>query len=226
MSFDYKLFKEWPERVKQRMKELSLTQEMLAKQMEVTRGAIAHYLGGRRVPPTKQFQKLAKILQTDPIWLQYGIDPAKYPEAAKAYKLEIDPLNSITPIPILTWKQIAETSDLEDIDKIKQVEYIPHLYTDELGHYALRVKGDAMTATSGHITSFREGDIIQVDQAAQPRHNDYVVIVLPDAKEATFRQYIIEGGERYLKPINTQYPLIKVDDKVRFCGVVIYRITD
>jgi SOS-response transcriptional repressor LexA len=225
MTFDYKLFKEWPERVKLRMKELSLTQEMLAKQMEVTRGAIAHYLGGRRVPPTKQFQKLARILQTDPVWLQYGIDPAKDPEAAKAYKKEMDPLNPITPIPILTWKLIAETADLEELDKIqRKIEYLPHLYTDELGHYAVRVKGDAMTATSGHMTSFREGDIVQVDQAAHPRHNDYVVVVLPDATEATFRQFIVEGGEKYLKPINPQYPLIQVSDDTRFCGVAIYHI--
>lgn len=224
MKFDYKLFKEWPERVKQRLKELSMTQDVLAKQMEVTRGAIAHYLSGRRVPPTKQFQKLAEILEVDPIWLQYGIDPNKDPERAKFGINELDPLNPITPIPIVTWKQIAEIPDLEDIDKLKRVEYVPHLYTDELGHYALRIKGDAMTATSGHMVSFREGDIIQVDQAAQPKHNDYVVVVLPGAKEATLRQYIVEGGVQYLKPLNPQYPLGEVDNNTRFCGVAVYHI--
>jgi transcriptional regulator with XRE-family HTH domain len=137
--------------------------------MEVTRGAIAHYLGGRRVPPIKQFQRLAKILQVDPIWLQYGIDPNKDPEKAKFGIKEIDPLNPITPIPILTWEQIAEIPDLEDIDKLKNVEYVPHLYTDELGHYGLRIQSDAMTSPSGYMVSFREGDIIQADQAAKPR---------------------------------------------------------
>lgn len=224
MSFDYKLFKEWPERVKSRLKELSMTQDELAQQMEVTLGAIAHYLGGRRVPPTKQFQKLAKILQVDPIWLQYGVKVDNDPNKPKPYFTEIDPCNPITPIPIITWKQVAETSNLEDIDKLKKVEYIPHLYTDELGHYALRIKGDAMTASSGHMVSFREGDIIQIDQAAKPRHNDYVVVVLTGAKEATFRQYIIDGGIRYLKPLNQQFPLIEVDNKTRFCGVAVYHI--
>lgn len=224
MNFDYQLFKKWPERAKQRLKELSMTQDMLAKQMELTLGAISHYLGGRRTPPTKQFQKLAAILKVDPIWLQYGIDPQKDPESAKTYKTEIDPQNPITPIPILTWKQIAELQNLEDVDKVKRVEYLPHLYTDELGHYALRIKGDAMTAVSGHMISFREGDIIQVDQAANPRHNDYVVVVLSGAKEAILRQYIVEGGVCYLKPLNSQYSLITVDDSIRFCGVAIYHI--
>jgi len=224
MSFDYKLFKGWPDRVKQRLKELSMTQDMLAKKMEVTLSAIAHYLGGRRTPPTRQFQKLAAILQVDPIWLQYGIDPSKEPEKAKFGIKEIDPMNPVNPIPILTWKQIAELPNLEDIDKLKQVEYVPHLYTDELGHYGLRIQGDAMTAPSGYMISFREGDIIQVDQAANPRHNDYVVIVLPGAKEAILRQYTVEGGKKYLKPLNPQYPLIEADENIRFCGVSIYRI--
>jgi len=224
MTFDYKLFKEWPERVKQRLKELSMTQDMLAKQMEVTLGAIAHYLGGRRTPPTKQFQRLAEILKVDPIWLQYGITHDNDPSKPKPYFKEIDPLNPITPIPILTWKQIAEIPNLEDIDKLKRVEYIPHLFTDELGHYGLRIKGDAMTAPSGYMASFREGDIIQVDQAANPRHNDYVVVVLLKAKEAILRQHTVEGGKQYLKPLNPQYPLIEVDNTIRFCGVTVYHI--
>lgn len=222
MSVDYELFKDWPGRVKSRLKELSMTQDDLARAMQITRGAIAHYLGGRRVPPIRQFQKLAQILKVDPVWLYYGVQPD--PEKPKPYFTAIDQVNPITPIPILTWKQVAETSDLEQIDKLKKVEYIPHLYTDELGHYALRIKGDAMTALSGHMVSFREGDIIQIDQAAKPRHNDYVVVVLNGAKEATFRQYIVDGGVPYLKPINPQFPLIEVDDKARFCGVAVYHI--
>src|SRR5262249_19242502 len=158
-----------PERVKKRLKELSMTQDTLAKELEVTRGAIAHYLSGRRVPPLKQFQKLAQILKVDPVWLQYGIEPGT--DSARKHLPEIDPMNPITPIPIVSWKQIAEIPDLENIDKLKNIEYVPHLYTDELGHYALRIKGDAMTAQSGHMVSFREGEIIQVDQAKLPRHN-------------------------------------------------------
>lgn len=222
MKFDYKLFKEWPDRVKKRLKELSMTQDDLAKKMEVTRGAIAHYLGGRRVPPTKQFQKLAEILKVDPVWLQYGVDQSNTEN--KKYFPEIDTLNPVTRIPILSWKQIANTPDLENLDKLQISEYVPHLLTDELGHYALRVQGDAMTAPSAYMPSFREGDIIQVDQAKQPKHNDYVIAVLPGSDEAILRQYVAEGGKQYLKPLNQQYPLVDVDDGVRFCGVAVYRI--
>lgn len=223
-QFDYKLFKQWPQRIKARLKELGMTQDTLAKQLEVTRGAIAHYLSGRRVPPMKQFQKLAEILKVNPVWLQYGVDISKDTEKAGTYMTEIDPLNPPNRIPILSWKQVANAPDLEDFDKMYIKEYVPHLFTDELGHYALRIQGDAMTAPSGYMVSFREGDLIQVDQAKRPQHNDFVVTVLPGANEAALRQYVEEGGMRYLKPLNPQYPLIEVDDRVRFCGVAIYRI--
>ena len=68
---------DWTLRIKTRMKELNMTQEMLASKMSITRGAITHYLSGRRVPPLKQFQKLAVILKVDPAWLQYGTTDSK-----------------------------------------------------------------------------------------------------------------------------------------------------
>lgn len=220
MGLDYKLFKEWPERAKSRMKELSMTQDMLAKQMSVTRSAIGHYLAGRRTPHMEQFQKLAEILKVDLIWLQFGIDTNKNPELANKYLPETNPLPS--PIPILTWKQVAN-EDLQNLDKLNP-EYLPNLYTDKLNLYALRIKGDTMTSPSGHMIGFREGDIIQVDPCEEPKDGDFVVAVLPGANEATFKQYVIDGGIRYLKPLNPQYPLITIDDKTKICGVATYSI--
>jgi SOS-response transcriptional repressor LexA len=223
MTFDYELLKQWPERVKMRLKELSMTQDMLAEQMQVTRGAIAHYLGGRRAPPLKQFQKMARILKVEPAWLQYGIDPNNEREKAEALLKELESSPQLHPIPILTWEQIANPFNIGELDLLT-AEYLPHIFTDKIGHYGLRIQGDAMTAPSGYMVSFREGDIIQVDQVATPKHNDYIVAVLPEAKEAILRQFVIEGGVSYLKPLNPQYPLIEVNETIRFCGVVVYRI--
>lgn len=66
----------WASRIRERMSELQLTQEELANKLGVTRGAITHYLSGRRVPPLRQFHKLAAVLKTDPAWLQFGAPTA------------------------------------------------------------------------------------------------------------------------------------------------------
>ncbi len=54
----------WYERAKARMTELGVTQDDLKKPLEVeTRGAVGHYLNGRRDPSPHQLAALAKTLR-------------------------------------------------------------------------------------------------------------------------------------------------------------------
>src|SRR3990167_8203680 len=128
----------WSIRVKSRMKELGMTQEMLAGKMGVTRGAITHYLAGRRMPPLKQFQKLAAILKADPAWLQFGTARAKKHITSSICK---------NPIPILSWEQVADFVDVANIAKDELKEFVPNFYTDKPRWFALHVRGDSMTAS-------------------------------------------------------------------------------
>jgi len=95
------------------------------------------------------------------------------------------------------------------------------LYTDKARWYALQVKGDSMT-TSLARKSFQEGDILIIDPDATPTNNSFVIALLAKSKELTFKQYVVDGGICYLKPLNPQYPLIQIDDKTLICGVVVY----
>lgn len=64
---------EWYDRAKRRMRELGLTQEGLKKPLRVkTRGAVGHYLTGRRDPTPFQFAALATVLKTTTDWLLTG----------------------------------------------------------------------------------------------------------------------------------------------------------
>ena len=47
--------------------------------------------------------------------------------------------------------------------------------------------------------------------------------LLPRAKEETFKQYVIDGGVQYLKPLNPQYPIVQVDKGTHVFGLVIGR---
>ena len=202
----------WSTRVRERMKALGMTQEVLAEKMDITRGAITHYLAGRRQPPLKQFQKLAAILKVDPSWLQFGTSTAETP--GKANKKAIENINH--PLPILSWKQAAEfvNTNSEEIN-----EFLPHFYTDQSRWYGLRVMGDSMTASQGK--SFHEGDIIIVDPDKTPEHGNFVVGLLPNSNEPTFKQYVVDGGVSYLKPLNPQYPIVQIDKSTHIYGVII-----
>jgi SOS-response transcriptional repressor LexA len=72
--------------------------------------------------------------------------------------------------------------------------------------------------------NYREGDLVQFDTDIEPEHGKYVIAILAGANEAIFRQYVVDGGIKYLKPLNPQYPLIQIDDETRICGVMAYYI--
>jgi SOS-response transcriptional repressor LexA len=211
----------WTTRIKLRMKELGMTQEVLAHKMGVTRGAVTHYLAGRRVPPLRQFQKLAAILKADPAWLQFGTPSERKQNSIKMTTKKEKPEPAQSRIPVLSWEQVSEFIGTTQIagDEIK--EYLPNFYTDYPQWYALRIKGDAMTAPLGNSKSFHEGGIIIVDPEKNAAHGSYVIALLPYSKEATFKQYVIDGGVRYLKPLNPQYPITQIDDSTHICGVVV-----
>ena len=211
----------WADRIRSRMKELGLTQEELADKLGITRGAVTHYLAGRRVPPLNKFNEIAKVLKADAAWLQFGTIVDAEPTTKTGKNSQTTAHRSI---PILSWEQAAKNPQLRNLKQEDIKETIPHIFTDQLQWYALRVKGDSMVATSGNKT-FQEGDIIVIDPDRAPEHGDHVIAVLPKAKEATFKQYVIDGGIRYLKPLNTQYPLAKAEKQTIFCGVVINKIS-
>jgi SOS-response transcriptional repressor LexA len=90
--------------------------------------------------------------------------------------------------------------------------------------FALRVKGDSMVDASGNGPSFPEGISIVVEPDAEPRHKRFVVVKSNDEAEATFKQLIIDGGDMYLKPLNTAYKTKPFPADGRICGVVVQAV--
>jgi len=75
------------------------------------------------------------------------------------------------------------------------------------------------TCMVGEMTdSFPDGSIIIVEPEMQPLHGDYV-IAINDRDETTFKQFITDGSEVFLKPLNLRFP-IKPLGSARVIGVV------
>jgi len=83
--------------------------------------------------------------------------------------------------------------------------------------FALCVVGNSME------TEFREGEIVIVDPGREARSGDYVVAKIND-DEATFKQFIVDGGNVYLRPLNSDYPIIVVPKDKSF--VIVGRIVE
>lgn len=70
--------KNWQDRVRSVMREKGVTQDRLTSVLGVsTRGAVGHYLSGRREPSAAQLKALAEFLDVDIDWLLTGEGPKK-----------------------------------------------------------------------------------------------------------------------------------------------------
>ena len=203
----------WAARLKLKMKELGLTQEELARKLGVTRSAVAHYVQGTRHPPLKQMVKLAGILKVDPAWLQFG----KVQEHSA--NLKQSSIKTKNRIPILNWNQASSYSSDETYNS--KLEYFS---SNDIECYALQIKGDSMVSPSLQSISFTPGSYAIVDPNGIVTHGCYVIAAANNKKEVILRQYIEEGGVRYLKPLNSQYPLLQIEKSVKILGVVISNI--
>ena len=79
--------------------------------------------------------------------------------------------------------------------------------------YALQNIGDIMSP------EFSENCIIIIDPS-MPIHNEaYVIIDFKD--ELYFRQYFEENGKKLIKPINSQYDEIELNDDFKYRGCIV-----
>jgi DNA polymerase V len=82
--------------------------------------------------------------------------------------------------------------------------------------YALRVLGDSMEP------EFADGCIIIVDPGGAPRDRSYVVVEF--AGDVFFRQLLLEGERRYLKPLNPKYGSFELTPPYTIKGSVVQRV--
>lgn len=84
--------------------------------------------------------------------------------------------------------------------------------------FALRVEGDSMEAAHG--PSFPHGAIVVFDPEQAAINNSFVLAKQSANSQLMFKQLVIDGNRRYLKPLNARYPLIEVQVQSNICGVV------
>lgn len=70
------------------MKLAGVSQEKIADVLGCTRGAVGHYLSGRRNPTLSQLETIAGLLQLDPGWLVFGTRGNGVKDAAAEYLVE------------------------------------------------------------------------------------------------------------------------------------------
>ena len=130
------------------------------------------------------------------------------------------PATARTSVPLISqiraggWGEIddhnPDTSERIDIYHSKPSKY----------SFALRIAGDSMTSTSGD--SFPHGCVVIFDPDRSPKAGDYVAAKDVVTQMATFKRLMTDSGRWFLRPLNSGYPTIEIDDPAqRVIGVAI-----
>ena len=209
------------DRISLRLKDLDMTNAALAGKVGVSRATVTFWLRGDHGVKGDNLMKLAKALNCSPTWLQTGKGPAPDGLLTQA-NVEPGP-DSKGMIPLISWVQAGSWCEVEDMYAVGDAEdWLPCPTSHGPRTYILRVRGESMFNPHAR-RSFRDGDLIYVDPDRVAENGSAVIAKLDDSQEATFKQLVIEGEDKYLKPMNPAWPepIIKVTASASICGVVI-----
>ena len=206
-------------RLKQARLKKKLTQEELAETVGIKQQAVQRIEAGK-VKSTSYVVQLARALDVTPEWLALGED-ASSDAAGTNTTHATTPAVAFASVPLLKWHQVDLVQQLPL--QQQDLELLPVFGEISKQCFALQVKDNSMVNKNGEIISFLKEDYIIIDTSRSPRNNDYIIAKLPDSTQMTFRQLLINGTERHLKALNTQYNTIPLNDAIKICGVVILR---
>ncbi|HFQ5443035.1 TPA: LexA family protein [Vibrio vulnificus] len=203
------------ERLNHAMRLTGVTQSELARRIGIKQQSVSQICSGKSVR-SRYTMQIAEALCISANWLATGSGDIWITDDANI-KGRIPLINWVQ---AGNWTEIAEGFAQEDAEEWREVTGKAHG-----GCFALRVKGDSMENPSGK-KSIPEGAVIVVDPEMSYSSGSLVVARLEASIEATFKQLVIDGDQRYLKPLNPQYPAIPINGNCTIVGVVKQAIID
>ena len=208
----------------------NLKQKELADIVGISEPAICNWFNGK----TKRidYEKLYKIakyfnMQMDEL-TKINEELHRESERTRLENIEIHqgsgPINTINKLPLLSWIQAgawAESIMYNDIEYIETPINIKHKQC-----FALQVRGDSMSRATGK--SYFDGCYIVVDPKCSKLKEDlnHKVVVARKGADTTLKEFILDGNTPYLKPWNTSYPTLSVDENTEIIGIVISMWSD
>lgn len=219
-------------RIAHRMQELGLSEGELGRRSGVPQPTIHRIVTNSVASPRHEnVEKIAKALKVSSNWLWKGgehNDPGPdLVTESNAPEINVEPGPAIKGyVPLISWVQAGAWCEVTDVRTLDDAElWLPCAASHSSQSYALRVRGLSMF-NQHERRSFRDGDIIFVDPAKDAENGSLVIAKLVDSQEATFKQLVMEGSRRFLKPLNPAWPepIIELGSNAMICGVVFSKL--
>lgn len=186
------------------------TQKDLGKFCGVSDVTVGYWERDLNIPRSDALMKLARYFNTSEAYILYGIS-AKNTENI---------VTNAQRIPVLSYVQAGNFTEYapnqmydEDLEFIETTLKVSPL------SFSLRVRGDSMTNPYG-LPSIPEGSTVIVDPNVEPASGKFVVARLQGSDEVTVKQYVVDGPNKFLMPLNPRYQNIPINGNCEIVGVV------
>lgn len=207
------------QRISKLMLDMDVSNAKLARMIGVSRPTIGNWIEGKSAPTGENLTNLANALKVDPNWLMSG------KESRVRLDNNVDISQKIPfegfPVPVISWVAAGSFGPIETVLRDAEVdEYLPPIKECGKDGYGLVVTGISMSP------KFEPEDRIYVNpdfQVSDLKTGDLVIVSCAGDNEATFKQLIIEGTTKYLKPLNPKWDeqIIKLTEDCRLVGKVV-----
>ena len=212
-------------RLRSRRKMFGHTLKVIADHVGVKQPTVSQWEADLMVPRGESLKKLEEILKTNSDWILHGKGnpDARYvlvqPDSQEFKAISL----STKRIPVLSWVQAGSWSDIGCDDPAMTCSEWTETSADVSDHaFALIVRGDSMFNPSDK-RSLADGVLVVVDTVfnAEPEslNHKIVVAMLEGTNEATIKEFIKDGPNMYLNPLNPRYPIIHIDERCRIVAV-------
>lgn len=156
--------------------------------------------------------QIAHACGVDPVWLATG-DGEMLATKGIPQNVHNDSLRLAVTGRVPLLNRVSAGMFREIMESGEEPELIATTAPTKTYTFALKVDGDSMEP------EFQHGDLVIVEPEMDPIHQDFVVVVNGD-NEATLKQFIKDGSDLLLKPLNPRYQIKPLRD-ARIIGVVI-----
>lgn len=206
-------------RIQSKLEEKGLKVADLARAVKVSPVAAGKWFHGTSEPKAGALKEIARFLGVTDTWLLTGKDD--YMPLDNNVDLSSKIYLEGRPVPVISWVAAGSFSPVETVVKDAEIdEWLPPNKKCGPNGYGLIVTGVSMSP------KFEIGDRIYVNPDIQTFDlvtDDLVIVSCAGDTEATFKKLIIEGGTKFLQPLNPNWPeqIIKLTDGCRLVGKVV-----
>ena len=212
-------------RLRSRRKMFGHTLKVIAEHVGVKQPTVSQWEADLMVPRGESLKKLEEILKTNSDWILHGKGnpDARYvlvqPDSQEFKAISLNTKR----IPVLSWVQAGAWNDIGCDDPAMTCTELTETSADVSDHaFALIVRGDSMFNPSDK-RSLADGVMVVVDSVfnsdVESLNHKIVVAMLEGTNEATIKEFVKDGPNMYLNPLNPRYPIIPIDGNCRIVAV-------